>query len=40
MKHTKKQRKENYSATERSLTRHESWRNHRRHTTLALIRFS
>ncbi|WP_262696934.1 MULTISPECIES: hypothetical protein [Ulvibacterium] len=40
MKHTKKQRKENNTVADRLLTRHESWRNHRRHTTLALIRFS
>lgn len=40
MKHTKEQNKENDTSIDRVSTRHESWRNHRRHIGLKLIRFS
>ena len=40
MKHIKKESKEKYISNESPLTRHDSWRNHRRHMGLKLIRFS
>lgn len=40
MKDTKKQHTGNNAGVDRQLTRHESWRNHRRHIGLKLIKFS
>lgn len=40
MKNYKKQDSKNVASADRSLTRHSSWREHRRHTGLKLIRFS
>lgn len=40
MKHAKKVSEEKSISIERPLTRHESWRNHRRHMDLKLIKFS
>ncbi len=40
MNNTKKQHTKENASADKVLTRHESWRNHRRHTGLKLIRFS
>ncbi len=40
MKNTKRQNRKNSSVIDRLFTRHESWKNHRRHTGLKLIRFA
>jgi len=40
MKHIKKGSEEKNVSIERPLTRHESWKNYRRHMALKLIRFS
>ncbi len=40
MTNTKKQHTKNEVSTDKVVTRHSSWRNHRRHTGLKLIRFS
>lgn len=37
---TKKQYTKNEASADKIVTRHASWRNHRRHTGLKLIRFS
>jgi len=40
MNHTKKQEQKNTVSSDKLLTRHTSWREHRRHMGLKLIRFS
>lgn len=40
MNDTKKQHTRDNANTDKFITRHASWRNHRRHTGLKLIRFS
>lgn len=40
MRGTKKEHTKNEASTEKVFTRHASWRDHRRHTGLKLIRFS
>ena len=40
MKNTNKQNNRNSNLLDRLLTRHDSWKNYRRHTGLKLIRFS
>ncbi|WP_262696919.1 hypothetical protein [Ulvibacterium marinum] len=40
MKQIKKGFQDSNSGIERPLSRHESWKNNRRHTALKLIRFS
>lgn len=40
MTDTKKQHTKNEASADKIVTRHASWRNHRRHTGLKLIRFS
>jgi len=40
MTNAKKQHTKNDASTDKVVTRHSSWRNHRRHTGLKLIRFS
>ncbi|WP_262911454.1 hypothetical protein [Allomuricauda sp. SCSIO 65647] len=40
MKDTKRKMNKSSAIIDRLFTRHESWKNHRRHTGLKLIRFS
>ncbi|MEO9891094.1 hypothetical protein [Aurantibacter sp.] len=40
MRHKEQKHKANEAVIDRLITRHESWRNSRRHTALKLIRFS
>jgi hypothetical protein len=40
MRNTKKEHTKSDAVTDKVVTRHASWRNHRRHTGLKLIRFS
>lgn len=40
MKNTDKQHNQNKGGFDRPLTRHDNWKNHRRHTLLKLLRFS